>query len=247
MSKNNIERFDFDVMQNKEKDRITELIEELKNTTNTKRKIDPAKIKLKRILHDGYVGKKDEFKGILIIAAEAHDSRGINDEINSYNGFYVQEVVQTGDIIYKGNGRRFMNNINRIYKSVSNYINNNENDVDFVSDNKKANITDYSRLKEIAYINLKKIGGASSLDAPATRREDGCDFYEWVKTYKEFLIKQINDIKPNYIVLCGWPVQNAYNELLANKIDGNVVLYNSRHPSARCKIKEFVESVKPQQ
>ncbi len=245
MSKNNIEKFDFDVMQTKEIKRI----EKLKDNPNPKCKIDPAKLKLKRILHDGFVGTEAEFnngKRIIIIAAEAHDSRGIDDKINSFYGFYVQEVVQTGDIKYGRYGRRFMNNINRIYKSVSNYINNGKNDVDFVSDNKKANITDYSCLKEIAYINLKKVGGASSLDAPATRREDGCDFYKWVDIYKKCLIQQINEIKPNYIVLCGRSVQNAYSELLANKIEGNVVLYNSCHPSARCKIKEFVESVKPQ-
>ncbi len=249
MSKKQSEKFDFDVLQKKEIERINALKD------NPKYKKDKESLRIKQVLYDGYVGTKEEFENgskIMIIAAEAHDLKYYDENSSNndvYDGFYVKEVAYTGDPKYYPNGKRFMDHLLLIYKYIIAYDMAKNNtatklDINFVLNDLSKN---YNDLKEIAFINLKKIGGSGRLNYPETKAEDGVTFYQWVKYHRKDLINQINDINPKYIVLCSVPVQNAYNKQLSSEIEGQIDIFNSYHPSIwNKKTEDYIKNIKLQ-
>ncbi len=248
MSKTDKENFDFNVMQENEIKRINYL----KANQNLDHKIDTSELYISQILCDGYVGTKEAFDKsykIMIIAAEARDPRLYDSSVeivDSDCGFFVKKAILDKNYINnmverKKTGRKMMNNINRIYKNVLNYISNNS--LDEVSDN-NFNTEDYSVLKDIAYINIKKVGGYGNINDSHTVAKDGCVFWDWIDYHKELIALQINEIAPNYIVLCGNDVPNVFYNLLMKKdlIKIHAKCFLSEHPLSRSKTEEFIES-----
>ena len=240
MSKKQSEKFDFDVLQKKEIERIDGI---------------KGGLKYKQILCDGYIDTKKVFDNgnkILIIAAEASDPRIYDPSINiseSYCGFFVKKAVLDNNLINtmterKNIARKLMNNINRIYRNTLEYIifnNLNCNVIDTSFETK-----DYRGLKEIAYVNMKKVGGHGEVNNPKTTKEDGCKFFEWVDYHKRIIALQINEISPRYVVLCGDDVKEAFDSILLKNelLKIHAKCFTSEHPLSRSTTEKFIGSFK---
>lgn len=184
-----------------------------------------------QILRDGYVGSLDDFEKsnykIMIVGAEAHDCKRIynHNENIGFAGFFVKQAVLE-NYTYKFNRyeRKYMNRLNLIYKCLTKRLGCKSEDA----------ITNYRELKNIAYINLKKIGSGASIDKKI--------FYEWVDRHKELIARQINIIAPNYIVICGNNVHKAFYNSICDLLSRKIDIYISCHPSAYMSNTNFIES-----
>lgn len=197
-------------------------------------------IEKKRIIYDGFVGEKEEFKGILFILAEAHDE----DSIGGEKAFWVKEEV----INHRYHGRRFLNKLWIIQKAISLYNDKGKN-VCFsdaennILGNKKFN-AELDDLRKTAFINLKKIGGGNQVNA--TAEVDGLTFEQWVYEFRIDLANQIKLIQPKYIIVCGGASKYAFNKYVKPELSDileSVKIYYSYHPSCRYGYKKFLQNI----
>ena len=170
--------------------------------------------------YDGVINEKIWDRQKTKVLYILRESNGQNTE-EGY--FWFKEMIEKGQIT---------KNIFKRINSMQNILNKTEND---------------NRLNEVAYINVNKRGGGSSVNWKR--------MIKYTKEYKEFIRREIEIINPEIIVCCGtyWlilnyiydkkqkyakPENEYYYEL------GNVKVYNMWHPSARISDENYISRMK---
>lgn len=151
-------------------------------------------------------------KGIIdYTEAPPKQSRRIDVDENGKEEFWFQQVVEGT----KGGGKIY-SKLNKIQQKIT---------------GEKEN------LKSAAYMNLNKRGGFQNLKPKGI-----CDNYnQYIDRYHDFIIKEIEIIKPDYIV--GFKMPDKLIKELQTKGFDRIANYEY-HPSSRKRNKDFYGSVK---
>ena len=200
-------------------------------------------LKIEELLYDGYVGDPIDFdnqelcKKILFVGEEAANNSKYKPNKSSEiiskwasDDFWVKKVIKGGACEWDANNY-FIKSIMMLYTLIDLYgKKTNKAIIDAVISDKYWNNTNYDRLKNIAYINLKKTGGGGNINNFDTVKKDGRNFSEWVSLHKTNLIDEIELISPQIIVILGVSnTKRVFNKNIKVLCPNRIILY-SYHP-----------------
>ena len=144
---------------------------------------------------------------VLFICKESNISSSLDDgKLCADRSFWLQDVLIDSKKTNRA-GSRFINGLSVLYNAVKNYP---SEKVD----------TDNDSLKEVAFINLNKMGG--------TNKSNYTIIKNYVDSFKKYIIEQIELINPYLIVCCSQDVKKIVDEC---KLAGNRKTVQVNHPS----------------